>query len=161
MQARQRVLEDHRDLAPADRFELVLGHREQVLAVEECVPGHLRAGAQAHDRLGGDRLARPRLTHDAEGLARLDGEGHALDGVDGAVVGVEGDPRSTHLEQRHVRLLGTGSTVRSVDAKLRTRRRDRRPGRLRRVGIYFFQRLVGSTYPMNAVVRGSLDVGAR
>ena len=71
VQARERILEDHRDVLAADLPQLLRRQREQVAAHEVDVA--LDRGAllveQAHDREVRDALARAGLADDAERLA--------------------------------------------------------------------------------------------
>ena len=101
VQARQRVLEDHRHRGPAHLAHLVLIECEQVGAVEDDAPGYIGEVAveQSHDRLGGDALARPRLPDDGEGAPLGDGERRAGDGLDDSVLGGEGDDEVVDLEE--------------------------------------------------------------
>ena len=88
-----RVLEDHRDLAAADRAQLLVVQREQVAAVE-----HRRAARDAavaredpEQRERGDALAAARLADDPERLARRDVERDPVDRVDEPALGAEVD----------------------------------------------------------------------
>ena len=103
VQRRQRVLEDHRDARAAD-LPLVLGvHRQHVAALEpDAAAGdHRRRDVQdAHDRLRRDRLARPRLPEDRQGLALVDGVADAVDRVDDAGARAELDVQVVDLEHR-------------------------------------------------------------
>ncbi len=70
-QRRERVLEDHRDPAAADRRQIAVGPAEQLLAVEPDRARDARRGRQqSHDGQRRHRLARPGLADDAEDLAR-------------------------------------------------------------------------------------------
>ena len=102
VEARHRVLEDHRDVAAADLAHVRLVHRHEVDAVEQHraaldVPGGLRQ--QADDREVGDALAAARLAHEAEALAAGELERDAVDGVDRPVVGPELDDEVVDVEQ--------------------------------------------------------------
>ena len=79
VQARVRVLEDDLD-APAVGLEGAPGDRRQVHAVEMDGPGRRldEPQQQAPDR----RLAAARLAHETQGLATLDIEADAVDGLD-------------------------------------------------------------------------------
>jgi hypothetical protein len=99
VQARERVLEDHRDLLAADLPDLVAVHLEQVVALEQGLPGDLPAAGQPHDRQAGHALAGAGLAHDAEGLAPVEGEVDAVHRLDDAVVGAEPDPQVLDFEQ--------------------------------------------------------------
>ena len=57
VKARQRVLEDHADLGPADLAHLTLAEREQVPALEHRPAGDPRRAGEAHDRLCRHALA--------------------------------------------------------------------------------------------------------
>src|SRR6186997_890228 len=76
VQARHRVLEDHRDLAAEQRAPLALAHRLQVAAGEGEALGADAAGRinEAEDGERGHALARPRLADDADDLAGVDRE---------------------------------------------------------------------------------------
>ena len=86
-----RVLEDHRDLAAADRAQVLVVEREQVAAAE-----HRRAlgdaavpGEDPEQRERGDALAAARLAHDPQRLAGGDVERDPVDGVDQPSLGAE------------------------------------------------------------------------
>ena len=66
-----RLLEDHADAQPAQCAVLLLGEREQVLAVEQrlAAAGVDALGQQAHHRVGGHRLAGAGFAHHAQDLA--------------------------------------------------------------------------------------------
>ena len=88
VQARDRVLEDHRHVVAADLAHLFLGQGEQVAALE--VDGARDGGVveharEAEDRRGGHALAAAGLADEADELARCDGEAHIVDGVDDAL----------------------------------------------------------------------------
>ena len=92
VQARHRVLEDHRDVVAADRAHLVVVDGAQVLVAEHERPlDHLagRVGDEPHERHGGDGLAGAGLADDADGLAAVEREAHAVDGLDHPGVGEE------------------------------------------------------------------------
>ena len=63
-------------------------------------------GQQAHDRAGEHRLARARLADDAERLAPLERERHAVDRAHEAAVGLEVRLDVVDLEQRTVERRG-------------------------------------------------------
>ena len=71
VQAREGVLEDHRELLAADLPELVRRKLEEVLALEEDLPGEICGLAvdEAERGQAGDALARAGLADDAERLA--------------------------------------------------------------------------------------------
>ena len=95
---RQRVLEDHCHLAPAQLAHAVFLDGEQVVTVEVDRTGDLsvRPTVEAHDRRRRHRLAGTRLTDDAERLTLVQVEAHAVDRLDDAVIG-----RPVHLEVAH------------------------------------------------------------
>ncbi len=89
---RQRVLEDHRQLVPADLRHPPVALAEQLLAVQRDRAGDLGVRRQqAHDRQRGDRLPRAGLADDAEHLAGGQIEVDAADRLDDAVLGRELD----------------------------------------------------------------------
>jgi hypothetical protein len=97
VQRRHRLLEDHPDLVAANvahHAAVGLGEvdRLAVLAVEHQLTARDLAAAelhQAHQRERRHRLARPRFSDDADGLARRHLEGDILDPDDGAALGLE------------------------------------------------------------------------
>ena len=106
-QGRHRLLEDHGDTAAAKLtrpFAVLIKRRdvqgrmlvgrivEQDAAARDA--RHLRQ--DAHDRLGGDRLAGAGLAHDRQGLAARDGEGKPVDGLEDAEIGGDLDRQVTH-----------------------------------------------------------------
>ncbi len=82
VQARSRVLEDHRDLRPAKGAKAAVGGAHQFLALEPDRAGDLRPGPaeQAHDRERGHRLAGARLADDPERLAHPELEAPPAEG---------------------------------------------------------------------------------
>ncbi len=88
VQRRVRVLEDDLDVAAQCAQGLPLG-LEDVLALEQglAAGGHL----QQHEQLGERRLATARLAHDAQRLALVQLEGHAVDGLHVTHVSPEDD----------------------------------------------------------------------
>jgi len=88
IEARHRVLEDHRDVVAADPAHLVVVHLENVRAIE-----HDRAlddlarrhGDETHERERGHGLAAAGLTDYPERFARRDLERHTVDRADDAV----------------------------------------------------------------------------
>ena len=97
-----RVLEDHRDLAAADRAQLLVVQREQVAAAE-----HRRAARDAtvpredpEQGERGDALAAARLADDPERLAGSDVERDPVDGVDEPPLGAELDVQVVDDEKR-------------------------------------------------------------
>ena len=103
VERRHRVLEDHRHLAAADLAELVLGHREQVAALEDRFAAHDPAGRlrdQPEHREHGHALARARLADDAEHLAGEEVVADAGDGLHDAVLRLELDRQVVDREDR-------------------------------------------------------------
>ncbi len=98
-----RLLEDHRDVAAADRAHLVGGQFEQVAAFEQHAPlGHAAGGfrQQAHDGERRYRLAAAGFADDGDHFAALDRVGNAVDRVHDAARGVELDVQILHRQQR-------------------------------------------------------------
>jgi len=82
VQGGHRLLEDHGDLAAAVAAHGLRAEAEQVGAAEADAPGHAGGwGQQAKDRERGGGLARAGLADQAEGLAGVDRERDALDGL--------------------------------------------------------------------------------
>src|SRR2546427_2640563 len=84
IQARHRVLEDHRDVLTADAPDVVIVHLQDVLTVEhdrtrDDLPRRLRD--EAHERQCGHGFSATGLAHDAERFAGGDLERHAVDGA--------------------------------------------------------------------------------
>ena len=106
VQRRERVLEDHRDVAAPAVAHLALVELEEVGALEGCraldrVPA---LGEQPHDRERGDRLAAAGLADEPDRLPRADVEAHAVDGPEGSLaLSGEGDPEVADRQQRLVR----------------------------------------------------------
>src|SRR6185369_9412797 len=106
VQARERLLEDHRHVVAPDRPELVHRQRQDLPAVEPDLARHdlgRRDVEQAHHRQGADALAGAGLTHDPEGLAPLQGVRHPVDGGDRPVEHMEVGPQVADLEQDVIR----------------------------------------------------------
>ena len=90
VQRRHRILEDHGDLVAADLLHLLFLQRQQVLSlIDDLAGGDVRLGGRqdAHDALGDGGLARPGLAHQSQRFPLLQGEVHAVDGVDRGLVG--------------------------------------------------------------------------
>ena len=85
MEARQRILEDHRDAAPAHGAQLGRRHREEVLPSEDRPARHPRPAGEPHHGLGGDALPRAGFADDAEDLAAIDREREATHCFEDAV----------------------------------------------------------------------------
>ena len=59
-----------------------------------------RTWNQSQDRQGGHALAAPALPYDAQRLARVDVEGHVVDGSKVAFVGIERSDQMAQAQQR-------------------------------------------------------------
>ena len=81
IEARHRLLEDHRDVVAADGAHLAFGELQQIPALEADRARDLarRLGDQPHQRHRGDRLAAAGFADDGERLALVDMEGDAVD----------------------------------------------------------------------------------
>ena len=102
VQARHRVLEDHRDVAAADLPQLGVRKLEKVAVLEHRRARGDLAGARedAEEREGGDALAAAGLADDPECLARRDVERDPVDGVDGSPARPELDVEVLDREER-------------------------------------------------------------
>ena len=102
VERRHRVLEDHRDLVAAHLAQTARRGLQEILAAEQhlAARGRELGVVQSHHREARDALARPRLAHDAEHLARLDREADAVDGPNDAVVRLELGPQVADVEER-------------------------------------------------------------
>lgn len=103
VEAGHRVLEDHGDVMAPDPAELLLGEREQVVAVEEDLAAAVDAGrrrveAQYGER--GGRLPAAGLADDGERLPGVDLQGDTPDGVHGGAFEPEVDAEVVDAEQR-------------------------------------------------------------
>src|SRR5437867_4115904 len=114
IEARHRLLEDHRDVAAAELAQRLHGqlreidHRafagpEQNLAADDA---SRRIRNQAHDRQARHRLAGARFADDGERLPGAQGKRDVLDGLDDTGVGEEMRPQMLHLQQRRGGLRG-------------------------------------------------------
>jgi hypothetical protein len=118
IQARHRLLEDHRHLVAANGTQARLGQGEQIDRLagavdEERLAAHLRhraARQQPHQREAGHRLARTRLAHDGGGSARADHEAHVGHGANQAFFGVEGGAEMADVEAVHIDFRRRGSS---------------------------------------------------
>ena len=102
VQARHRVLEDHRDVLAADRAKLLVGEPDQVAALEVRRAVRDAAGARQdpEQRQRGDALPAAGFSDDPERLAGSDVEGDAVDGVDDPATRPEADLEVLDGEQR-------------------------------------------------------------
>ncbi len=84
IEARQRILEDHRDVLADERPPLTHGHRREVVPGEAHRPGAHATGKvdEPHQRECRHRLAGPGLAHDAHDLARVDREVDVVHGFE-------------------------------------------------------------------------------
>ena len=101
-----RVLEDHRDLLPADLLQLGLIGVDQLVAAQPHRALDLRVGraGQPHDRLRGDALPGPRLADDRQHFAGAEVERDAVDRLQQAALGGETRP-GDHCTERIGRAL--------------------------------------------------------
>ena len=101
VQRRHRVLEDHPDLGAPVLLHLLLGHCQKVGALVAHRPPEagVDVARQPHDRHCGHALARARLADDAEHLAALELERHAVDGAHDTVFGDEVDVEVVDLQE--------------------------------------------------------------
>ena len=111
IEAGHRVLEDHRDLAPADLPELAVGELQEVTSLERRASSGHGAGAweDAEQRQRRHALAAAGLAHDAQRLAGRDLEGDPVHGVHGAASSPELD---LHVLDREERLALVGHRLR-------------------------------------------------
>ena len=103
IEARHRLLEDHRNVVTADGAHLGLGELQQILALEADGARDLARGLgdQPHQRHGGDRLAAAGFTDDGQRLAFVDVEGDAVDGAVDTLGGTEMGLQILDFEQCH------------------------------------------------------------
>ena len=109
VQARHRVLEDHRDVASAQRPHLLLREVRDVPPVELDLAADLGRGfrrQQAHEGEAGHALAGARLADESEGLASIEMKADAVHGEDRPVQHPEADPEVPDVEQRGLRTRG-------------------------------------------------------
>ena len=87
-----RILEDDRDLVAAHMLHHVLACADELLPVELDGAGDdlARGGEDLHDGIRGHGFAGAGFADDAEHLALVKEEGHAVDGLDLARVGEKG-----------------------------------------------------------------------
>ena len=90
VQGRHRVLKDHRDVVAADLAHLVLRQLQHILAFQVDLAARNAAahvGQDAQDGFGNGGLAGAGLAHQAQGLAPLQMQRHAVDRVHHLAVG--------------------------------------------------------------------------
>ena len=103
VERRHRILEDHGDVVAAESPALWLGHADQLGAPIADRPADLGAGRkESHHRQERHRLARPRLTDDAQNLAGVHREAHTPHSLHRPVRRPERDLQVGHLEQGSV-----------------------------------------------------------
>ncbi len=103
IEARHRLLEDHRDAIAANAAHLALVESSEILPPEAHGAADDASDAarqQPQDRECSHTLAAARLADDADGLAGKDLEGDAVDRASDAVLVEEVGPEITDLEQR-------------------------------------------------------------
>jgi hypothetical protein len=92
VQARERLLEDHRHVIAPERAHVVFGDAEDLAAVEPDLAADdlgRRDVEEPHDRERRDALAACGLADEAHGPAPRHGEAHAVHGLHRAVHDVE------------------------------------------------------------------------
>src|SRR5262249_35491279 len=102
VQARHRLLEDHRDLFAADRPHLGLGKGQELAPAKPDAPAHDapgRRGDEPQDRERGNALPAPRLPHHGERLARGEYQRDAVHRAHQAVVSEEVGLEVAQLQQ--------------------------------------------------------------
>jgi hypothetical protein len=110
VQRGQRVLEDGADLAPADGTHLLVRQVVNALALQQDLtagdaPGRLQ---QPNDGRPRERLARARLAHHAQHLARSDVKGDVVQRQQCAATGGELHPEVADFKQRGGHGFSTG-----------------------------------------------------
>ena len=103
IEARRRILEDHRDVLADERPPLAVGHALEVAAREREPLGAnaARPRDQAHQREHRHALARARLADDAEHVALVEREAHALHRAHHGGLRREVDVQVFDFEERH------------------------------------------------------------
>src|SRR5471032_126242 len=104
IEAGERILEDRADPGATHLAHLLVRQIVDALALEPDLARGDAAGRleQADDGVAGQRLARARLAHHAQHLARRDVERYVVDGHQRAAPRREFDAKVLHLEQRRV-----------------------------------------------------------
>ena len=100
IERRHGVLEDHGDVRAPELAQLVVGRVEDLgaLVADRSGLGRRGAGEEPHDGPGQHGLPGAGLAHDAQRLALLELERHALDGTQRAAAGGEGDLEVVDLQ---------------------------------------------------------------
>src|SRR6267378_6018889 len=103
IQARHRLLEDHRNVVAADGAHLALGELQQILSLEADRARDFarRLGDEPHQRHGGDRLAAAGFTDDGQRLTFVDMEGDAINGAVDTLGGTKMGLQILDFEQCH------------------------------------------------------------
>src|SRR5712692_4296116 len=97
-----RVLEDHRQLAPAQPPQRLARQRVEIAPVDPDLAAHPRAVRQEpQDRARQHRLARAGFADNAERAARCERQAHARHGAERTALGRQHDREVVDLEQRH------------------------------------------------------------
>ncbi len=114
VQVTERILEDHRDPLAVDLPALLLGHLQDVPALEQDLSRDDLAGRaidQVHDGAGRHGLAGSAFAQDRQRLAPVEVPGHVSHRVNGALRGLEIDRKAANLEQMacHHFFLGVSS----------------------------------------------------
>ena len=135
VEARRRLLEDHRHVLAGEPPAACGRHRQQILAIEdETVGAHFaRPGDEAHQRQHGHALAGAGFAHDADDLALLDGQVQPVDRAQHAARGGELDRQVPDLDQSHQRFSFGSSASRSpspIRLKASTVTRMATPGKV-------------------------------
>ena len=103
IEARERILEDHRDVLADQRAPFALGNRREVATAEHHglrvhPPGKVD---ESHQRQRGHRLAGTGFPDDAHDFARIDGEVEAVDRPKRRTLGAEFDGQAGDVEECH------------------------------------------------------------
>ena len=111
IEARHRLLEDHRDFVAANGLHRLLVELAEIAdpsiaAAKEDLAGSnptARRPNKAHDRKARDRLARPALADQSHSLARLDAQIDAIDRTHGAaILDSKFRRQAAHLDERRL-----------------------------------------------------------
>ena len=100
VEAREGILEDHRDVLAAEVAHLVRRQREHIAPAEHSIAADLRARAieQAHDRQAGDGLSGSGLADDPERLATMERVGQIRHRLHVSLMSREHDRQVADLE---------------------------------------------------------------
>ena len=104
IQRRARVLKNIADHAAANLPQLGLVHLQHVAAVQENLAAHVTRRRRRHEPRDGERghaFAATALAHEADGLARINGEGHAVHGAQRLILRAELQLEVFDFEQGH------------------------------------------------------------